>query len=314
MKGVALVAGNGNLDFAKKVAKRLKSRLIKVDARKFSDTETYVRILESVRGKDVFIIQSLSEPVNDNLVELLLLIDAAKRSSAKRINVVIPYLAYTRQDRTNKPGEPVSAKVVAQMLEATKADRIITMDLHSPQILGFFGIPVEHLFSFDLFAHYLKKIKLKNICVVSPDEGAFKKAKDLAEILNTDTALILKHRPKQEQVKALKVIGDVKGKNCIIIDDIINTGGTIESAINELKKRKAKDVFVLATHGIFAKDGLKTILNAKPKEVIVLDTINQKEKNAKNFKVLTASNLFAEAIKRVSQGKRLSSMYKRWVL
>jgi ribose-phosphate pyrophosphokinase len=246
-------------------------------------------------------------------MELLIMIDAAKRASAQRINAVIPYLAYSRQDRCSKPREPISAKLVAELIETAGAHRVITMDVHSPQSQGFFEIPLDNLFIIDTFIEFIKKKKLKKLCIVAPDIGAVKNAKKYASRLKAELAIIVKQRPKPEEAEATHIIGNIEGKTCIIIDDIINTGGTIALAVEELMKRKAKEVYVMATHGIFAANGIEKILKSKAKEIIITDTIPQKIKN-KKLKVISVAKVFAEAIKKIHLEQRLSPMFKDWSL
>ncbi len=301
---LAVFSGTSNQGLAKKLASQLKTKLGKIEIRQFKDGETYVRLLDSVRGKDVFFIQSTCNPVNENLMELILMCDAAKRASSGRINVVMPYYGYARQDRTARPREPISAKVVANLLEAVGVDRLITVDLHSPQIEGFYNFPVDHVSSFGVIAKYFKNKKIKNLVVVAPDAGGSKAAKSYADFLGCEIAIVSKHRTKFDESKATHIVGNVKGKNAIIIDDLISTGGTIVNAINILKKNGAKDVSVAATHGVFSNNALKKIVNAKPKEVVITDTIPQ-ENNSK-LKVLTVGKLLADNVRRVHVEKPLT--------
>ncbi len=305
MANLMLFAGSAHKELAEKISSHLKLKIGKTEIRRFKDGEIYVRFIDSVRGKDIFILQPLCNPVNENWVELLLMVDAARRASAGRINVVIPYYGYARQDRTSLPREPISAKVVADTLNVAGADRLISVDLHSPQIEGFYNFPVDHLRAFNVFLPYLKKKKIKNMVVASPDAGGAKYAKLYAKELNCGMAVMSKHRTKKGEPKTTHLVGDVKNKNVLIVDDLISTGGTIVNAIDLLKKEGAKDVYVVATHGVFSENGDKKILSAKIKELIVTDTIPQK-KLSKKFKVLSISKLLADAIKSVNIEKALT--------
>tara|TARA_B000000609_G_scaffold152666_1_gene140347 strand:+ start:18 stop:950 length:933 start_codon:yes stop_codon:yes gene_type:complete len=308
-----LLTGNSNKTLSKDIAKYLKSKLVNSSIRKFADGEIYIEINENIRGNSIFIIQSVSSPANDNLMELLLCIDALKRSSAKNITAVIPYFGYARQDRKVVPRTSISAKLVSNLITKAGADRIVTVDLHAGQIQGFFDIPVDNLFATPIFArHIRKKIKTKNIICVAPDVGGTERARALGKILNVGLAIVDKRRPKPGHSQVMNVIGDVKNQTCIIVDDIIDSGGTIVNAASALKKRGAKDVFVYITHGVLSGEAVKKIKNSVIKNLVITDTIDNwaKTKNVKNIEILQISSLMGEAIKRISNSTSVSDLFK----
>ena len=308
-----LLTGNSNKVLSKNIAKYLKSKLVNSSIRKFSDGEIYVEINENIRGNSIFIIQSISSPANDNLMELLLCIDALKRSSAKNITAVIPYFGYARQDRKVVPRTSISAKLVSNLITKAGADRVVTVDLHAGQIQGFFDIPVDNLFSTPIFArHARKKIKSKKIICVAPDVGGTERARALGKLLNVGLAIVDKRRPKPGQSQVMNVIGDVKDQTCIIVDDIIDSGGTIVNAAKALKARGAKEVYVYITHGVLSGDAVKKIKSSVIKNLVVTDTIDnvEKTKNVKNIEVLPISGLMGEAIKRISNSTSVSDLFK----
>jgi len=308
-----LLTGNSNKTLSKNIAKYLKSKLVNSSIRKFADGEIYIEINENIRGNSIFIIQSISSPANDNLMELLLCIDALKRSSAKNITAVIPYFGYARQDRKVVPRTSISAKLVSNLITKAGADRIVTVDLHAGQIQGFFDIPVDNLFATPIFArHVRKKIKSKKIICVAPDVGGTERARALGKLLNAELAIVDKRRPKPGQSQVMNVIGDVKNKTCILVDDIIDSGGTIVNAAAALKKRGAKEVFVYITHGVLSGDAVKKIQKSAIKKLVITDTINngEKTKNIKNIEVLPISALMGEAIKRISNSTSVSDLFK----
>ena len=308
-----LLTGNSNKVLSKNIAKYLKSKLVNSSIRKFSDGEIYVEINENIRGNSIFIIQSISSPANDNLMELLLSIDALKRSSAKNITAVIPYFGYARQDRKVVPRTSISAKLVSNLITKAGADRVVTVDLHAGQIQGFFDIPVDNLFATPIFARHIKKrIKSKKIICVAPDVGGTERARALGKLLNVGLAIVDKRRPKPGQSQVMNVIGDVKGQTCIIVDDIIDSGGTIINAAKALKARGAKEVYVYITHGVLSGEAVKKIKNSVIKNLVITDTIDNvtKTKNAKNIEVLPISALMGEAIKRISNSTSVSDLFK----
>ena len=308
-----IIACNSSKSLAEKISKHIDVPLADASVRSFNDREIFVEINENIRGEDVFIIQSTSHPANDHLMELLITIDAARRGSAKRITAVIPYYGYARQDRKTGPRTPITAKLVANLITSAGADRVLTMDLHAGQIQGFFDIPVDNLFATPIFArHIKKKIKSKNIICVAPDVGGTERARALGKLLNVGLAIVDKRRPKPGQSQVMNVIGDVKGKICIIVDDIIDSGGTIINAAKALKKRGAKEVYVYITHGVLSGDAVKKIKASVIKNLVVTDTIdnNQKIKGVKNIEVLSISGLMGEAIKRISNSTSVSDLFK----
>ena len=308
-----LLTGNSNKVLSKNIAKYLKSKLVNSSIRKFADGEIYVEINENIRGNSIFIIQSVSSPANDNLMELLLCIDALKRSSAKNITAVIPYFGYARQDRKVVPRTSISAKLVSNLITKAGADRIVTVDLHAGQIQGFFDIPVDNLFATPIFArHVRKKIKSKKIICVAPDVGGTERARALGKLLNVGLAIVDKRRPKPGQSQVMNVIGDVKDRTCIIVDDIIDSGGTIVNAAKALRQRGAKEVYVYITHGVLSGDAVKKIKDSVIKNLVITDTIDngEKTKNVKNIEVLPISGLMGEAIKRISNSTSVSDLFK----
>ena len=308
-----ILTGNSNKHLSQKISKFLKNRLVNSNIRKFADGEIYIEINENIRGNSIFLIQSVSSPANDNLMELLLSIDALKRSSAKNITAVIPYFGYARQDRKVVPRTSISAKLVSNLIAKAGVDRVVTVDLHSGQIQGFFDIPVDNLFATPIFArHIKKKLKKNNIICVAPDVGGTARARALGKLLNVDLAIVDKRRPAPGKSEVMNVIGNVKNKTCILVDDIIDSGGTIVNAASELKKRGAKDVHVYVTHGVLSGNAVEKIKKSSIKNLVVTDTIDNsmKVKKAKNIEVLTISNLVGEAIKRISNSTSVSDLFK----
>jgi ribose-phosphate pyrophosphokinase len=307
-----LLTGNSNKVLSKNIAKYLKTKLVNSSIRKFSDGEIYVEINENIRGNSIFIVQSISSPANDNLMELLLCIDALKRSSAKNITAVIPYFGYARQDRKVAPRTSISAKVVANLLTNAGANRIVTVDLHAGQIQGFFDMPVDNLFTTPLFSKYIKKkISSKNLICVSPDMGGVARTRALATRIKADLAIIDKRRPAPGKSEVMNIIGNVKNKTCIIVDDIIESGGTIVNAVDALKKNGAKEVFVFITHAVLSGEASKKIKNSKIKKLIITDSIDNsnKIKNNNKIEVLSISSLMSEAIKRIANSNSVSDLF-----
>ena len=307
-----ILSGTSNLKLSKDISKHLKSKLVNTNIKRFADGEIYIEINENIRGNSVFVIQSTSNPANDNLMELLLVIDALKRSSAKNITAVIPYFGYARQDRKVVPRTSISAKVVANLISNTGASRVVTVDLHAGQIQGFFDMPVDNLFTTPLFARYIKKkLKSKNLICVSPDVGGVQRTRGLATKISADLAIIDKRRPAQGKSQVMNIIGDVKNKTCIIVDDIIDSGGTIVNAVQELKKNGALDVYVFITHGVLSGNAIEKIKKSKIKKLIITDTIDNSKriKNNSKIEVLSISSLMAEAIKRISNSTSVSDLF-----
>jgi ribose-phosphate pyrophosphokinase len=305
MKRFLLFSGTSNPDLAKKIARELNTKCGKLVISRFPDNEIYCRFDDAIEEKHVFIIQSTNNPANEHLMELFIIIDAAKRSKAKRITAVIPYYGYARQDRQTKPREPISAALVANLLKCAGAGSIITMDLHSKAVEKSLRMKKKHLHALPVIIEYFKKKKLKDICVVAPDKGALKNARKQARLLKAKVAYIEKTRITAHKVIARQIVGDVQGKNCIIIDDLISTAGTICEAAKVLKRAGAKSIYVAATHGVFAGRALQKLNRAPIKEVIVSDTIPQEQnkKRLKKLKVLSVAKLFAEAIKELVKAR-----------
>ena len=308
-----LLSGTGNLKLSKKIAQNLKLKLVNSNIKRFADGEIYVEINENIRGNSIFVIQSISTPANDNLMELLICIDALRRSSAKNITAVIPYFGYARQDRKVVPRTAISAKLVSNLITNAGAHRIVTVDLHAGQIQGFFDIPVDNLFSTPIFSKHIKKyISNKNIICVAPDVGGVERARALGQKLNVGLAIVDKRRPAPGKSQVMNIIGNVKGKNCLLVDDIIDSGGTIVNAAKALKEKGAKDVYVYVTHGVLSGNAVEQINNSKIKKLILTDTIDNSNKIKKSSKivVLSISNLMAEAIKRISNSTSVSDLFK----
>ena len=308
-----LLTCNSNKTLSKKIAKYLKLKLVNSSIKKFADGEIYIEINENIRGNSIFIIQSISSPANDNLMELLLCIDALKRSSAKNITAVIPYFGYARQDRKVVPRTSISAKLVSNLITKAGADRVVTVDLHAGQVQGFFDIPVDNLFCTPIFArHVNKNINKKNIICVAPDVGGTERARALGKLLDVGLAIVDKRRPSPGKSQVMNVVGNVKNKTCVIVDDIIDTGGTIVNAAEALKNRGAKEVYVYITHGVLSGEAVKKIEKSIIKKLVITDSIdnNERVKKARNIEVLSISNLMGEAIKRISNSTSVSDLFK----
>ena len=307
---IRLFTGNAHPELAQAIAESMGKTLGKSNVNKFSDGEVSVNLWESVRGADIYLIQPTCNPVNDNLMELLIMIDAVKRASAGRINAVIPYYGYARQDRKAKARDPISAKLVANLIQAAGADRVITMDLHANQIQGYFDIPVDHLVGMPLIAEYFKNKNLDNLCVVSPDHGSVPRARSMAERLDCPIAIIDKRRPEPNKSEIMNIIGDIKDKNCIIIDDMIDTAGTITNAANAIKELGARDVFAGATHAVLSGPAIERIDKSAISELVLLDTHPvPEEKRLEKMTFLSVAPLFAEAITRVYTNGSVSALF-----
>lgn len=305
-----IFAGNSHPALAEEIASIMGKPLGKASVSKFSDGEVSVSIWESVRGVDVYIIQSTCSPVNDNLMELLIMIDALKRASAGRINAVIPYYGYARQDRKAKARDPITAKLVANLIVAAGADRVLTMDLHANQIQGYFDIPVDHLLGMPILAKYYREKNLDDVVVVSPDHGSVARARNLAEYLNCPIAIVDKRRPEPNKSEIMNIIGDIKGKNCIITDDIIDTAGTITNAANAIKDLGAKNVYAGATHAVLSGPAVERIEKSAIEELVLLNTIPlPEEKKLAKMKFLSVAPLFAEAMTRVYTNGSISKLF-----
>jgi ribose-phosphate pyrophosphokinase len=305
-----LISGNANRPLAEEVAKYLNQKLADVSIKKFSDGEISVKINENIRGKDVFIIQPTSAPANDHIIELLLTIDAVRRASAKRITAVIPYYGYGRQDRKPEPRVPISARVIADVIQVTGPDRILTVDLHADQIQGFFHIPVDNLYAAPVFIQYLKENHFQEPIVVSPDSGGVERARYLARHINAGLAIIDKRRPQANIAEIMNVIGDVEGKECILYDDMIDTAGTITKAAKALKENGAKKVIACATHAVLSGPAIQRLEESELDEVVFTNTIYlSEEKRIKKIKILTIANLIGEAIRRIHNEESVSALF-----
>ena len=315
MADMKLFAGNATPDLAKKIADRLYTRLGNAPVDRFSDGEVHVQINENVRGCDIFVIQSTCAPTNDNLMELIVMIDALRRASAGRITAVIPYFGYARQDRRLRSARvPITAKVVADFLSSVGVDRVLTVDLHAEQIQGFFDVPVDNCFSSQIFVEDMLTLNLKNPCVVSPAMGGVVRARAIAKLLNNaDSAIIDKRRPRPNVSEVMNLIGEVKDRDCIIVDDIIDTGGTLCKAAAALKERGAKSVTAYGTHAVLSGDAYKNVSESALDHLVVSDSVPARDnfKKLKSFRQLTLAPMLAEAIRRINNEESISAMFEQ---
>lgn len=308
-----LIAGNSNKALSESISSYLNLPLTQANLKRFSDNEIFVEILENVRGTDAFFVQSTSYPANDNLMELLIAIDALRRGSARRITAVMPYFGYARQDRKVGGRTPISAKLVANLITAAGADRVLTMELHAGQIQGFFDIPVDNLIAAPVFVPAIKeKFDGQDLCIVSPDVGGVVRARALAKRLGADLAIIDKRREKANQSEVMNVIGEIKDKVCIIVDDIIDTGGTLCQAATALGDQGAKEVHAYIVHGVLSGPAIERVTASPLKSLVITDTISPTEavQNAHNIEVLTVSHLIGEAIRRTNEERSISALFK----
>ncbi len=307
---IKLFAGNSNRPLAEAIAKKLNTTLGEIEVGKFSDGETSVHLGETVRGRDLFIIQSTSTPVNDNLMELLIMIDAAKRASAGRVTAVMPYFGYARQDRKARSRDPITAKLVADLLSSAGADRVLTMDLHAAQIQGFFNIPVDNLLGGPTLYKYFADKMDEDYIVVSPDIGSVTRARKVAERLNCPMAIIDKRRPKANVMEVMNIIGNVEGKKCLLVDDMIDTAGTIVQGAQALVEQGAKEIHACCTHAVLSGPAIERLKNSAISELVMLDTILlPEEKKLPNVKILSTAEIFAAAIENVYLDKPMSKIY-----
>ena len=309
---IKIIAGNSNMELAQKIADYIGVKVADCQVTTFSDGEISVNINETVRGCDVFVVQSTNNPVNENLMELLIMIDALRRASAGRITAVIPYYGYARQDRKAKARDPITAKLVANLITAAGADRVLTMDLHAAQIQGYFDIPLDHMLGGSLLANYFNEKNIEDLVVVSPDLGSVTRSRKFANQLEGEVplAIIDKRRPKANVCEVMNLIGDVKGKNVIMLDDMIDTAGTITNAANALKEFGAKNIYACCTHAVLSGPAIERIENSAISELIVLDTIRlPKEKELDKIKVLTGAEMFGEAIKKIFSNESVSVLF-----
>ncbi|MEG0829794.1 MAG: ribose-phosphate diphosphokinase [Anaerovoracaceae bacterium] len=302
--------GNSHLELAEEIASIMGKPLGKATVTKFSDGEISVNLWETVRGIDVYIVQSTQDPVNDNLMEMLIMIDAMKRASAGRINAVMPYYGYARQDRKAKARDPITAKLVADILVAAGADRVLTMDLHAAQIQGYFNIPVDHLIGMPILVKYFKEKAMDNVVVVSPDHGSVTRARNMAEPLHAPIAIVDKRRPEPNKSEIMNIIGDIEGKNCILVDDMIDTAGTITNAANALKELGAVSVSACATHPILSGPAIQRLEDSAIEELVLLNTVPIPEnRRISKMKMLSVAPLFAEAMTRVFTNDSISRLF-----
>ncbi len=304
-----ILTGTGHRKLAELIAKSANVELCETEITRFPDNEIFVKIAENVRGDDLFIVQSVSINPNDMLMELLIMIDAAKRASADRITAVLPYYGYARQDRKDQPRVPITAKLVANVLVAAGANRIICMDVHAGQIQGFFDIPVDHLYGSSVIVKYIRSLKLDNLVVVSPDAGGLKTADMYANMLGAGIALVGKQRKSSEDVEANHLVGEVEGRNTILVDDMTSTAGTITEAAKLLQKAGAKSIRAAVSHSLLLEKGINRLKDSSIQEVITTNTIPQQNWEGVNITVLSVANLLAEAILRIHNNESVSSLF-----
>jgi ribose-phosphate pyrophosphokinase len=305
-----IITGNANPKLAKEICKYLKMPLCDAIVTTFSEGEIRVKINENVRGKDVFIVQPTCAPVNNNLMELLILIDSLRRASAKRITAVLPYFGYARQDRKDQPRVPITAKLVANLITTAGVDRILTVDLHAGQIQGFFDIPMDHLYAVNIFVNHIKKIKIKDIVIVSPDVGGIKMARAYAKKFDAPLAIVDKRRISGEDTEAMNILGDIKGKNLIIVDDLVATASSLVEAAAALKKQGGKEIYAAITHPVLSGPAIKRINDSVIKKLFVTNTIPvENGKIHKKIEVLSIAPLLAEAIKRIHNEESVSCLF-----
>jgi ribose-phosphate pyrophosphokinase len=309
---IKLVAGNSNRALSEAIGAYLQTPLTKAEVRRFADMEIFVEIKENVRGADVFVLQSTSYPANDHLMELLIIMDALRRSSARRVTAVLPYFGYARQDRRASGRTPISAKLVANLITNSGADRVLTVDLHAGQIQGFFDIPTDNLFASPVMTRDIKeKFKGKDVTVVSPDVGGVVRARGLAKRINAPLAIIDKRRERAGESEVMNVIGEVAGTNCILVDDIVDSGGTLVNAADALLEQGATDVHAYITHGVLSGGAVARITASRLKELVITDSIQPTEavRVARNIRVLSIASLIGEAINRTAGEESVSSLF-----
>ncbi|NOZ63624.1 MAG: ribose-phosphate pyrophosphokinase [Caldiserica bacterium] len=307
--GIKIFTGNAHRELAEEISRYVDIPLGDAFVGTFSDGETQVKINESVRGKDIFLIQPTCPPVNHNLMELLILLDAFRRASARKITAVIPYYGYARQDRKVQPRVPISSKLVANLITQAGADRVLVMDLHAGQIQGFFDIPVDHLYAAPLLVDYIKKKNLSDLTIVAPDPGGVERARAFAKRLEASLAIVDKRRPEPNVSQVMHIVGEIKDRNVFIIDDMIDTGGTIIQAAQTIKEKGARAVYCCATHPVFSGRAVENLENSVFEEVVVTNSIPKKEQEYKKITVLSVASLLGEAILRVYKGASISSLF-----
>lgn len=307
MSDLKVFSGRSNRPLAEKIAEHLGQGLGQCEIKTFSDGEIWVKYSDNIRGSDVFIVQSTNPPA-ENLMELLIMIDAAKRASASKVAAVIPYFGYARQDRKDQPRVSITAKLIANLITGAGADRVITMDLHAPQIQGFFDIPVDHLYSSAVLVKYFKRRKINNLAVASPDVGGIKMARAYAKRLEADLILIDKRRPRQNEAEIMNIIGEVDGKNILIVDDLIDTAGTMCNAVNALKEHGANEIYAACTHPVLSGSAIERINGSKLSKILVTDTIPLRVPSQK-IEIDSVAHIFAEAMKRTFKHMSISSLF-----
>ena len=308
-----VLAGTSNSRLCENIARLLKLKLVNSNIKRFADGEVYIEINENIRGNSIFVVQSTSNPANDNLMELLICIDALRRSSAKNITAVIPYFGYARQDRKVVPRTAISAKLVSNLITNAGANRILSVDLHAGQIQGFFDIPVDNLFSTPIFAKHIKrKLRINNLICVAPDVGGVERARSLGRRINVSIAIVDKRRPAPGKSEVMNIVGNIKNKNCVIVDDIIDTGGTIVNAAKALKDKDAKDIYVYITHAVLSGQAVEQIEKSQIKKLITTDTIDNSKKirESKKIEIISMAPIISEAMKRIANSTSVSSLFK----
>lgn len=305
-----ILSGTAHRDLAERIAARVGDRLCEAEIRRFPDGEIFVKIVENVRGRDVFIIQPTSYPPNENLMELLIMIDAAKRASASRITAVMPFYGYARQDRKDQPRVPITAKLVANLLVAAGTNRLLTMDLHAQQIQGFFDIPVDHLYAAPVFVKYLREQKLKDLVVVAPDTGGMKLAAAYADLLEAGVAVVGKERKSAEQVEATHLVGDVRGCNAVLVDDMTSTAGTLTAAARLLEKAGAASIRAAVSHSLLNTQGVERLNDSPIIELVTTDSVPARCQVGAKVKVLSVAELLAEAIRRIHDNHSVTSLFR----
>lgn len=305
-----IFTGNANPELAKKIAEGLGTELGEIDISRFPDGETFVKVKENIRGRDVFVVQPICSPPNENLMELLIMIDAMRRASADRITAVIPFYGYGRQDRKDQPRVPITAKLVANLLVASGVNRLLTMDLHAQQIQGFFDIPVDHLNALPVFVKYLRDKDVQDRVIVAPDTGGVKVAYSYARMLECGLAVVAKQRKSAEEVEAFTLVGDVEGKTAIMVDDMTTTAGTLCSAARMLSDHGAKDVYAAVTHGTITDKGIQRLKDSTINELVVTDTVPVHLSDEARVKVLSVAGLLGEAMLRIHENRSVTSLFK----
>lgn len=305
-----LISGTAHPALANKISEYLGQSLTKIEVKRFPDGEIFVKILENIRGHDVFILQPTCQPGNDNLMELLIMMDACRRASAKRIICVLPYYGYARQDRKDQPRVPITAKLVANLLTTAGASRVLTVDLHSQQIQGFFDIPVDHLYSSPVIVSHLKSLKLDNIVVVSPDTGGTKMAYAYAQLLNADIAIVAKNRRSATEVDVISVVGDVKGCNAVLVDDMTTTAGTLCAASKVLKENGAKSVMAAVSHSLLNQEGIDRIRNSAISHLVTTDSVPPRVDEGDGVTRLSLADLLGDAIMRIHNYQSVTSLFR----